>query len=126
MTNKRTETKLFNVVFIVACSLAIILLGCSPFDGLVAVAPTARPTATTTILSTKLSVTPSSTPQPICTVATGYQTGKLNLRKGPGTNYAVIRVLADGESLHVIARGAWLKVITRQDETGFINSKFCK
>jgi uncharacterized protein YgiM (DUF1202 family) len=126
MINKPTQTKLFNVIFFVACSLVVILSGCSPFDGLATLAPTAQPTTTRTILSSQLSVTPSPTPQPTCTVTTGYDKGNLNLRRGAGTQYGVIRVLREGETLQVIARGAWLHVIDSQGTRGFVNSKFCK
>lgn len=120
----RTRTKLFNVVFFVACTLAFILLGCSPFDGLATVQPTA--TVTRTILSTRLPVTPSPTSQPTCTVRTGIPAGYLNLRVAPGTNRAVIRVLDEGETLKVIARGAWLKVIDSDGTRGFVNARYCE
>ena len=124
MIRIRTKVYLFNVVFFVACILAFIMSGCSPFDGLQVPTATATAEPTATILSTKLEVSP--TPQPACTVTTGIPDGYLNLRKGPGTNRAVIRVLREGEILQVIARGAWLKVVTREKLTGFVNSKFCK
>jgi uncharacterized protein YgiM (DUF1202 family) len=50
----------------------------------------------------------------------------LNLRTGAGVEHAVIRVLAEGETLQVIGRGPWLQVIDRQGARGYVNSKYCQ
>jgi uncharacterized protein YgiM (DUF1202 family) len=69
---------------------------------------------------------PTQTPVNTCTVQTGIDTGRVNLRACPGTNCGVLSVLADGELLQVIGAGDWLKVQTKSQMTGYINSKFCK
>ena len=117
----KTQTrKLFNVVFFVACTLAFIVSGCSPFDGLQVPTSTATTEPTPTILSIKPSVTPSPTPQ-TCTV-TAYT---LNMRTGPSMTSAVKQILTRGERVTVIRRGDWLKVSTRT-ATGFIYSRYCE
>ena len=107
--------------FFALCVLVILITSCNPY----VTQPTVTAEPTTTILSINPSVTPSATPE-ICTVATGYNQGALNLRRGAGTQYAVIRTLAEGETLIVIKRAAWLEVIDNQGTRGFINSKYCK
>lgn len=69
---------------------------------------------------------PTQTPANTCTVRTGIDTGRVNLRACPGTNCGVLSVLADGEALQVIGAGDWLKVQTKANVTGYIYSKFCK
>ncbi len=69
---------------------------------------------------------PTSTPADYCTVQTGMDTGRVNLRACPGTNCGVKSVLADGQALQVIGAGDWLKVRTPDNLTGYIYSKFCK
>lgn len=61
-----------------------------------------------------------------CKVQTGVPAGYLNLRKGTGTHYAVIRVLREGEVLTVINPGAWLEVEDQDGNHGFVNSKYCR
>jgi uncharacterized protein YraI len=48
------------------------------------------------------------------------------MRTGAGTNYAVIRVLAEGESLQVIKRADWLQVIDANGARGYVHSKYCQ
>ena len=52
--------------------------------------------------------------------------GYLNLRTGAGVGYEVIRVLADGETLQVLERVAWLQVIDAKGNQGFINARYCR
>ncbi len=92
----------------------------------------AKPTATTqaTAPATKSSSKPEkliTTPAPdTCTVTTGAPVGYLNLRNGAGVQYAVIRVLTEGEVLTVVTRGAWHEVTDTRGNHGYINSTYCK
>lgn len=69
---------------------------------------------------------PTQTPANTCTVQTGMDTGRVNLRACAGTNCGVKSVLADGQLLQVIGAGDWLKVRTADNLTGYIYSKYCK
>jgi len=117
------DKKIINAAlwFFALCVLVILLTSCNPY---VTQEPTGTPEATTTILSIEPSVTPSATSE-TCTVATGYDAGALNIRTGPGTQYGVIRTLAEGETLQVIERAAWLQVIDATGTRGFINARYC-
>jgi uncharacterized protein YgiM (DUF1202 family) len=50
----------------------------------------------------------------------------LNLRTGAGVNHSVIKVLSEGETLKVLERAAWLQVIDKRGNQGFINGRYCK
>lgn len=78
------------------------------------------PTATNTP-----SQTVTSTPE-ICNVQTGIEGGTVNLRSCEGTSCTVKEVLTEGERLTILTAGAWLNVITEDNVTGYINSKYCK
>jgi len=113
----------FALWLIAAVILLGIMAGCNPYEVQSTTTATAEPNQTAAA-----SVTPPkiATPTPeTCTVRTNVPDGKLNLRTGPGTNYSVIRVLAEGEVVTVIERGAWLEVSTR-NRTGFIHSHYCE
>ena len=69
---------------------------------------------------------PTQIPVNTCTVRTGIDTGRVNLRACAGTSCGVLSVLADGQALQVIGAGDWLKVRTETNLTGYINSKYCK
>ena len=89
-------------------------------------APTNTPTATAFPPPTETPIPPTATPSPTNTpvppTATPTTTpspepeaspplvspndGNVNLRRGPGTNYEIIGVLADGESLEIVGRNA--------------------
>lgn len=106
--------------------LVIILTSCSPLDGLQIASPTATAAPTGT-QAPQIQPSPTPSPSPItCTVTTGYQAGTLNMRSGPGTSWAVLRVLIEAESLQVTRRGAWLQVIDTHGARGYVNSKYCK
>lgn len=68
---------------------------------------------------------PTRTPT-VCTVTTGLETGKVNLRQCAGTSCGVIALLSDRDPLLVISTGAWLKVRTADSVVGYVNSKLCK
>jgi uncharacterized protein YgiM (DUF1202 family) len=115
--------------FVAACVLMALLSSCSaaidlPATATTEAAATAAPMATRT--AQIVTISPSSTPAPQCTVTTGIDDGALNLRVGPGTQHAVIRVLREGEVLTVTARGAWLEVRDSQGKRGYVNSRYCK
>jgi SH3-like domain-containing protein len=49
---------------------------------------------------------------------------KVNLRSGPGTNYAILWELGKGYPLRVIdSRGGWLKVVDFENDEGWVSSK---
>lgn len=107
------------------CALCL-LAACNPYAAMYptqGVTPTGTPTTTQPPATETMTTLPSRI---LCTVETGYPAGALNLRTGPGTQYTIIRVLQEGETLTVIERGAWLEVIDRQNARGYINSRFCK
>lgn len=110
----------------------ILSAGCSAVVDL----PTATPTTTARIVATDepaaiVTLTLSPAPQATrtaldtCTVSTGVPAGYLNLRSGAGMEYAVLRVLTEGEILTVNERGSWHEVTDAQGNHGFINSNFC-
>ncbi len=105
------------------------LSGCNPYQGVypessqtvtLSPAPAAKSTSQPTLQHQ------NPTPRPSCTVTTGVPSGSLNIRTGAGMGYAVIGQLHEGDVVTVITPGAWLEVETRQRQTGWINSKFCK
>lgn len=105
------------IVFLILAiiALALILSSCA--------LPTVTPAAVTPAETSQPE--PSTTPLPHCTVATGVEEGNLNLRTGPGTQYAVIETLTEKTVLQVLAFGDWLKV-TNGNLTGYVNSTYCK
>jgi Bacterial SH3 domain len=120
------EEKIFNacIWFIAVCVLAAILTSCSLYA---APSATATPAPTMTERVLRQDAKPTPTPQPItCTVTTGYQNGAVNFRTTPSTGAEVLRVLHEGERLQVIERGAWLNVLTRDNQAGFIYAKYCQ
>ena len=105
-----------------------ILQGCNAYGAMYQAQPTQG--ATSTAAPDVIQPSPTNTNKPtqapaICEVTTGLQLGRVNLRTQPGTSAGIIRVLAEGEILTVIERGAWLEVIDHASNHGFINSKYC-
>jgi hypothetical protein len=85
--------------------------------------PTATPTDTPTPTPTETPTpTPTATPPP--TPDAMVQVNALNLRAGPGTDYAVVDTLRFGDSLQVIGRYgsdcSWLEVITPTGLQGWV------
>jgi uncharacterized protein YgiM (DUF1202 family) len=112
------------------CALLIVFLSaCNTYATMYDMSGSATntPTSTTTVQTVDRAAAPlSPTPAPLmCQVRTGIDVGSLNLRSGAGTQYSVVRVLAEKELLTVIARGAWLEVQDPQGNHGFVNSKYC-
>jgi uncharacterized protein YgiM (DUF1202 family) len=115
----------FCVWFIAGIYLLAILTSCRAAVPL-PITPTSEVTATATDQKATLrQESPSPTPQ-ICTVQTGFPSGNLNLRSGPGTRYAVVRVLHEGEILTVTELGTWLEVSDNQGNQGYVNPRFCR
>ena len=70
---------------------------------------------------------PAATGTPtVCTVTTGIDPGKVNLRQCAGTSCGVIALLSTGETLLVIHPGEWTQVRTGGNVIGYINSTYCK
>ena len=72
--------------------------------------------------------TPSSVPSPaLCLVRTGIEDGGLlNLREGPGVNYAPVRVLHEGEMILLLGaptHDGWQSVKADSIE-GWVNAHF--
>ena len=125
MIDRKTETRIFHFVLLSFAAFVILATACSPLAIYEQPATTtAEPTIT--ILSINPSVIPPPTPQSVCTVTTGYQVGRVNLRSQPTTSARVLRVVIEAEILKVIERGAWLQVIDAKGNQGFIYSKYCK
>jgi uncharacterized protein YgiM (DUF1202 family) len=129
MTDMPFNRRLFNwVIWIFAgMSLLVILTSCMEMP---AGPQTATPvlSSTPTAALTQVSKTSSPVPFPTCTVSTGIDAGRLNIRTGAGLQYDVIRVLQEGEVLNMTGgqSGNWIQVITTRNDTGWINKKFCK
>ena len=121
------EKRIFDIClwFIAAVYLLVCLTSCS---AAVPLPTTQTSEATAMATDQKATLRPvalSPTPQ-ICTVRTGVPSGNLNLRNGPGTQYAVIRVLKDGEVLKVIKFGTWSEVLDGHGNQGYVNSNYCQ
>ena len=93
--------------------------------GFMAMSANAKQESGSTIPTATAQPVPTSTPI-VCTVTTGIETGKVNLRQCAGTSCGVISLLSDRDPLLIISTGAWLKVRTADNLHGYINSKFCK
>lgn len=116
---------------IVFALIVLLLAGCQAAIDLPT--PTAGPPSPTPIVTVQgKESTPVSTVETIkqnkntCKVSTGIESGFLNLRTGPGMNYAVIRVLEEEEVLTVIISGTWNEVIDSEGIHGFVYGKFCE
>ncbi len=59
-------------------------------------------------------------------VKTPHEDGSANVRKGPGTNYAVVTWVRNGQKITVLKdEGAWTKIIVDANgKTGYIKSSF--
>ena len=111
------------------------------FPNLVYVTPTNTsqilPTATTTpipiVVTTPIPTTstqqpPTELPDPPATatqIMAIVQVAKLNVRKGPGTDYQIITTAIQGEGLKVLGSvedGKWLEVFTKIGLTGYVSA----
>ena len=122
------EKRFFNfaVWLIAVMVLAVLLTSCDPYQGLHEVPTvTTAAEATSTAIPTKTK-TPTSTPV-ICNVHTGVDSGRLNIRTGAGTSYAVIGLLRERQAVTVInryPRGNWIQIKTA-GMIGWINGQYC-
>ena len=61
------------------------------------------------------------------TVSLAYSGGALNLRKGPGTGYASLGTLHDGDHITVLSYGdVWSKIKTDSGKVGYIKNLYIK
>jgi uncharacterized protein YgiM (DUF1202 family) len=125
MADMKFNRRLFSLVLWVFSGLALLVLLTSCIEIPADPAATATPSATRTARPSA-TVTPS--PLPHCIVSTGIDTGRLNIRAGAGLKSAVIRVLQEGDVLTIEGgkAGNWIRVVTGDDVTGWINKNFCK
>jgi hypothetical protein len=66
--------------------------------------------------------TPTSTPQPLAVV----NTTSLNVREGPGIEYALVTDVTEGEDLEIIGQAyhcTWLKIETLKEIEGWVSSE---
>jgi hypothetical protein len=68
---------------------------------------------------------PTVTPW-VCVIRSGVDGGRVNLRACGSTSCPVVSVLTEGDPLTVIKPGAWAKVRTSDNLTGYVYSKFCQ
>ena len=53
--------------------------------------------------------------------------GYLNLRTGPGTGFAVVRRMFNGEAVEIVERkGDWVRVYHQSGETGWCSSRYLR
>jgi hypothetical protein len=92
--------------------------------------PTGQPTETAKAagkMSTNVNISP--TPPARCIVSTGYDSGTVNVRSGPGMAYQVVDVVQEGQELPLFGQPAdgWQRVTTPALVDGwFYISKWCK
>ena len=82
--------------------------------------PTISPTPTLTLTPTP-TLTPTATPAPTFVAEVGVELA--NLREGPGSDYAVVVILGQGEALLLTARNAagdWLYARTELGQQGWV------
>ncbi|NIO72780.1 MAG: SH3 domain-containing protein, partial [Anaerolineae bacterium] len=86
--------------------------------------PTAMPSPTV-----PPEATAAPTPVPTVTVPIASRTtgGGLRMRSGPGTDYEVLTLLAEGQEVNVLGRdetGEWLKISLDSGEEGWVAAEF--
>jgi uncharacterized protein YgiM (DUF1202 family) len=92
--------------------------------------PTTEPTPTAMPSPTAPpEATAAPTPVPTVTVPVPSRTtgGGLRMRSGPGTNYEVLTLLAEGQEVDVLGRdetGEWLKISLDSGEEGWVAAEF--
>jgi uncharacterized protein YraI len=92
--------------------------------------PTTEPTPTAAPSPTvPPEATAAPTPVPAVTVPIPALTagGGLRMRSGPGTNYGVLLLLAEGQEVNVLGRdeaGEWLKISLDSGEEGWVAAEF--
>jgi uncharacterized protein YraI len=80
--------------------------------------PTAPPEAT---------AAPSPVPSATVPIPSRTTGGGLRMRSGPGTDYEVLTLLAEGQEVDVLGRdetGGWLKISLDSGEEGWVAAEF--
>jgi len=92
--------------------------------------PTTEPTPTA-MLSPTAPPEATAAPTPVSTVTVPVPSrttgGGLRMRSGPGTNYEVLTLLAEGQEVDVLGRdetGEWLKISLDSGEEGWVAAEF--
>jgi uncharacterized protein YgiM (DUF1202 family) len=92
--------------------------------------PTTEPTPTA-MLSPTAPPEATAAPTPVSTVTVPVPSrttgGGLRMRSGPGTNYEVLNLLAEGQEVDVLGRdetGEWLKISLDSGEEGWVTAEF--
>lgn len=86
--------------------------------------PTAMPSPT---VPPEATAAPSPAPTVTVPVASRTTGGGLRMRSGPGTNYQVLLLLAEGQEVDVLGRdeaGEWLKISLDSGEEGWVAAEF--
>jgi CRP-like cAMP-binding protein/uncharacterized protein YgiM (DUF1202 family) len=86
--------------------------------------PTAEPSPTVPPEATAAPTPVPAVTVPIPALTTG---GGLRMRSGPGTNYEVLLLLAEGQEVNVLGRdeaGEWLKINLDSGEEGWVTAEF--
>jgi len=86
--------------------------------------PTAMPSPTVPAEATAAPTPVAEVTVPIPSRTTG---GGLRMRSGPGTNYEVLLLLAEGQEVNVLGRdeaGEWLKISLDSGEEGWVGAEF--
>jgi uncharacterized protein YgiM (DUF1202 family) len=110
-------------------AVAVVLL-----SGCVAV-PTVQAVNVESTITPTPTTAPTATPTPVpsptahaCQVSTGYASGTVYVRKGPGMQYPVVDFASEGESLPVLdiadAEG-WIFTRTQRTEGYFYAERWC-
>jgi uncharacterized protein YgiM (DUF1202 family) len=118
------EKKIFDFTawFMAGFTLLVILTSCSPYAAMSAIADTPTPAPSMTGTAKVEQLYNSPTPRPSC-VVTAYT---LNMRSAGTMSARVIQILERGEALTVLHGGAWLKVSTAGNVTGWVYGKYCR
>ena len=107
-------TMLFMLLATLACSL--------PVPTASSAAPTASDAPTQVSFEFETLPSPTSTPNPQCVVSASV----LNMRTCAGTQCAAQAWLREGDVLTIRStQSQWIQVVTRNNITGWVYSKFC-
>ena len=86
--------------------------------------PTARPSPT---VPPEATAAPTSVPEVTVPIAARTTGGGLRMRSGPGTDFEVLVLLAEGQEVNVLGRdeaGEWLKISLGSGEEGWVTAEF--
>jgi CRP-like cAMP-binding protein/uncharacterized protein YraI len=92
--------------------------------------PTTEPTSTvmpSPTVPSEATATPPPVPTVTVPIASRTTGGGLRMRSGPGTNYEVVVLLAEGQDVNVLGRdeaGEWLKISLDSGEEGWVATEF--